>query len=72
MRYWASVPSRFTVGSANMTMFSNSMELGLLSGGRAARVIANVIRALVKVARPIFRDLLAEPVRTVLAYPQAP
>ncbi len=42
------------VGSANMTMFSrNSMELGLLSGGQAARVIANVIRAVVKVARPI-------------------
>jgi phosphatidylserine/phosphatidylglycerophosphate/cardiolipin synthase-like enzyme len=42
------------VGSANMTMFArHSMELGVLVEGRAARVIANVIRAVVRVARPI-------------------
>jgi hypothetical protein len=42
------------VGAANMTLFSrNSMELGVLVEGRAARVIANVIRAVTKVARPI-------------------
>jgi hypothetical protein len=34
------------VGSANMTMFSRpSMELGVLIEGRAARVVANVVRA---------------------------
>jgi phosphatidylserine/phosphatidylglycerophosphate/cardiolipin synthase-like enzyme len=34
------------VGSANMTMFSrHSMELGVLIEGRAARVVANVVRA---------------------------
>jgi phosphatidylserine/phosphatidylglycerophosphate/cardiolipin synthase-like enzyme len=42
------------VGSANMTMFSrHSMELGVLVEGRAARVIANVVRAVTKIARPI-------------------
>jgi hypothetical protein len=42
------------VGSANMTMFSrHSMELGILVEGRAARVVANVVRAVTKVARPI-------------------
>ncbi len=42
------------VGSANMAMFArHSMELGVLVEGRAARVIANVIRAVVRVARPI-------------------
>ena len=42
------------VGSANMTMFArHSMELGVVVEGRAARVIANVIRAVVRVARPI-------------------
>jgi phosphatidylserine/phosphatidylglycerophosphate/cardiolipin synthase-like enzyme len=42
------------VGSANMTMFSrHSMELGVLVEGRAARVVANVIRAVTKVAHPI-------------------
>jgi hypothetical protein len=42
------------VGSANMTMFSrHSMELGVLVEGRAARVVANVIRAVTKVAHPV-------------------
>jgi hypothetical protein len=42
------------VGSANMTMFSrHSMELGILVEGRAARVVANVVRAVTKVAHPI-------------------
>jgi hypothetical protein len=42
------------VGSANMTMFSrHSMERGVLVKGRAARVVANVIRAVTKVAHPI-------------------
>jgi phosphatidylserine/phosphatidylglycerophosphate/cardiolipin synthase-like enzyme len=42
------------VGSANMTMFSrHSMELGILVEGRAARVVANVVRAITKVAHPI-------------------
>jgi phosphatidylserine/phosphatidylglycerophosphate/cardiolipin synthase-like enzyme len=42
------------VGSANMTMFSrHSMELGVLVEGRAARVVANVVRAVTKVAHPI-------------------
>jgi hypothetical protein len=37
-----------------MTMFSgHSMELGILVEGRAARVIANVVRAVTKVAQPI-------------------
>jgi phosphatidylserine/phosphatidylglycerophosphate/cardiolipin synthase-like enzyme len=42
------------VGSANMTLFSrHSMELGVLIEGRAARVVANVVRAVTKVAHPI-------------------
>jgi hypothetical protein len=42
------------VGSANMTMFSrHSMELGVLVEGRAARVVANVVRAVTKVSHPI-------------------
>lgn len=42
------------VGSANMTMFSrHSMELGILVEGRGARVIANVVRAVTKIAHPI-------------------
>ena len=42
------------VGSANMTMFSrHSMDLGVLVEGRAARVVANVTRAVTKVAHPI-------------------
>jgi phosphatidylserine/phosphatidylglycerophosphate/cardiolipin synthase-like enzyme len=42
------------VGSANMTVFArHSMELGVLVEGRAARVIANVIRAVTRVAHPI-------------------
>jgi hypothetical protein len=42
------------VGSANMTMFSrHSMELGVFVEGRAARVVANVVRAVIKVAHPI-------------------
>ncbi len=42
------------VGSANMTMFSrSSMELGVLVEGRAARVVANVLRAVTRVAHPI-------------------
>jgi hypothetical protein len=42
------------VGSANMTMFArHSMELGVLVDGRAARVVANVVRAVTKVAHPI-------------------
>jgi hypothetical protein len=42
------------VGSANMTMFSrHSMDLGILVEGRAARVVANVLRAVIKVAHPI-------------------
>jgi phosphatidylserine/phosphatidylglycerophosphate/cardiolipin synthase-like enzyme len=45
------------VGSANMTVFArHSMELGVLIEGRAARVIANLIRAVTKVARPIPLD----------------
>jgi phosphatidylserine/phosphatidylglycerophosphate/cardiolipin synthase-like enzyme len=42
------------VGSANMTMFSrHSMEPGVLIEGRAAGVVANVVRAVTKFARPI-------------------
>lgn len=39
------------VGSANMTVFArHSMELGVLMDGRAARVIASVVRAVERVA----------------------
>ena len=42
------------VGSANMTVFArHSMELGILVDGRAARVIANVVRGIVRIAIPI-------------------
>lgn len=39
------------VGSANMTVFArHSMELGILVDGRAARVIANVVRGIERIA----------------------
>ena len=39
------------VGSANMTAFArHSMELGILTDGRAARIIANVVRAIERIA----------------------
>ncbi|ABD07235.1 hypothetical protein RPB_2530 [Rhodopseudomonas palustris HaA2] len=42
------------VGSANMTVFArHSMDLGILVEGRSARVIANVIRAVLRVAKPL-------------------
>jgi hypothetical protein len=42
------------VGSANMTVFArHSMDLGILAEGRSARVVANVVRAVIKIARPI-------------------
>jgi hypothetical protein len=42
------------VGSANMTVFArHSMELGTLMDGKAARVIANVIRAIERTAIPV-------------------
>jgi phosphatidylserine/phosphatidylglycerophosphate/cardiolipin synthase-like enzyme len=42
------------VGSANMTVFArHSMELGILVDGRAARVIANVIRGIEKISIPL-------------------
>jgi PLD-like domain len=42
------------VGSANMTVFArHSMDLGFLVEGRSARVVANVVRAVTKIARPI-------------------
>jgi len=40
------------VGSANMTVFArHSMELGILADGRAARVIASIVRAVERIAR---------------------
>jgi hypothetical protein len=42
------------VGSANMTVFARpSMDLGFLVEGRSARVISNVLRAVVKISAPI-------------------
>lgn len=42
------------VGSANMTIFArHSMELGILVDGRAARVIANVVRGIERISVPI-------------------
>lgn len=42
------------VGSANMTAFArHSMELGILTDGRAARVVASIVRAVETIARPI-------------------
>ena len=42
------------VGSANMTVFApHSMELGILVDGRAARVIANVIRGIERISIPL-------------------
>jgi hypothetical protein len=39
------------VGSANMTAFArHSMELGILADGRAARVVASVVRAVERIA----------------------
>lgn len=48
----ALVDSEFAyVGSANMTVFaSSSMDLGFLVAGRSARVVANVLRAVTKIA----------------------
>lgn len=42
------------VGSANMTVFArHSMDLGFLVEGRSARVVANVLRAVVKISSAI-------------------
>lgn len=42
------------VGSANMTVFARqSMDLGFLVEGRSARVVANVLRAVVKISAPM-------------------
>lgn len=42
------------VGSANMTVFArHSMDLGFLVEGRSARVVANVLRAVLKISAPI-------------------
>jgi hypothetical protein len=41
------------VGSANMTAFArHSMELGILSDGRAAHVVASIVRAVERIATP--------------------
>lgn len=46
------------VGSANMTVFARlSMELGILVEGRAARVIANIIRAIERISIPVCPNL---------------
>jgi phosphatidylserine/phosphatidylglycerophosphate/cardiolipin synthase-like enzyme len=45
------------VGSANMTVFTrHSMELGMLVDGRAARVIANVVRGIERISIPVLRN----------------
>jgi hypothetical protein len=42
------------VGSANMTVFARpSMDLGFLVEGRSARVVSNVLRAVVRISAPI-------------------
>jgi hypothetical protein len=42
------------VGSANMTAFArHSMELGILTDGRAARVVASIVRAVERFATPL-------------------
>jgi hypothetical protein len=42
------------VGSANMTVFArHSMDLGFLVEGRSARVVANVLRAVIKISSAI-------------------
>jgi hypothetical protein len=42
------------VGSANMTVFArHSLDLGILADGRAAKVIASVVRAIERVATPV-------------------
>lgn len=42
------------VGSANMTVFARqSMDLGILVEGRSARVVANVLRAVIRISVPI-------------------
>lgn len=42
------------VGSANMTAFArHSMELGILINGRAARVVASIVRGVERIAKPL-------------------
>jgi hypothetical protein len=42
------------VGSANMTAFArHSMELGILMDGRAARVVASIVRGVERIATPL-------------------
>ena len=42
------------LGSANMTVFArHSLDLGILADGRAAKVIASVVRAIERVATPV-------------------
>jgi hypothetical protein len=42
------------VGSANMTAFArHSMELGILTDGRAARVVASIVRGVERIATPV-------------------
>lgn len=44
------------VGSANMTRFERrSMELGVMMDGKAARVVASVVRAVQAIAQPVSR-----------------
>jgi phosphatidylserine/phosphatidylglycerophosphate/cardiolipin synthase-like enzyme len=43
------------VGSANMTAFArHSMELGILTDGRAARVVASIVRGVERIATPLW------------------
>jgi hypothetical protein len=48
------------VGSANMTAFArHSMELGILTDGRAARVVASIVRGVERIATPLRAPSLA-------------
>ena len=48
------------VGSANMTAFArDSMELGILTDGRAARVVASIVRGVESIATPLRAPSLA-------------
>lgn len=48
------------VGSANMTAFArHSMELGILTDGRAARVVASIVRGVERIAIPVRAPSLA-------------
>jgi phosphatidylserine/phosphatidylglycerophosphate/cardiolipin synthase-like enzyme len=58
------------VGSANMTAFvRHSMELGILTDGRAARVVASIVRGVERIATRIHASSAASGMQERRSFP---